>query len=87
MARRAQPDDVTAHRRCRAADTARWRSRRRRCVELYSIECGPDEIDLAIKFGGLKESRITDRVAVSVGLGKLLHRAIICLLREENRRR
>lgn len=77
------PDDQ-ARRRRRAADTARWRSRRRRCVELYQLEAGPSEIDLAVKYGGLKESRISDRAAVNAALGRLLRRALAALLREDN---
>lgn len=89
MGRQAPLDDAkaAARRHRRAADTARWRSRRRRCVELYCIECGPDEIDLAIQFGALKESKIYDRHAVSAGLAKLLRRALVSLLREDARRR
>jgi hypothetical protein len=80
-------DEIIARRRRRARDTARWRDRRRRAVELYSIECGPHEIDLAVRFGGLKESKIYDRHAVSASLGRLLHRALVALLREEEGRR
>jgi hypothetical protein len=81
----AQHEDENARRRRRAADTARWRSRRRRAVELYQLEAGPHEVDLAIRFGGLKESRISDRAAVNAALGRLLRRAIAALLREHER--
>ena len=89
MARRPPDDDakVADRRRRRAADTARWRSRRRRCVELYQLEAGSIEIDLAIKYGGLKESRVSDRVAVNAALGRLLRKGIAALLREDDRRR
>jgi len=89
MARRIRPDDANAraHRRRRAADTARWRSRRRRGVELFQIEAGPREYDLAIEFGGLREDLITDKAAVAGALGRLLRRGIIALLREDTRRR
>jgi hypothetical protein len=79
-------EDDAARRRRRAADTARWRSRRRRAVELYQLECGPHEIDLAIRFGGLKESRIADRDAVNAALGRLLRRALTALLLREDGR-
>ena len=82
-----QPPDDEERRRRRAADTKRWRSRRRRCMELYQLEAGPSEIDLAIKFGGLKESQISNRVAVNAALGRLLRKALAALLREDERRR
>jgi hypothetical protein len=80
-------EDDLARRRRRAADTARWRSRRQRCVELYQMEAGPAEIDLAIRFGGLKESRVSDRHAVNAALGKLLRRALRALLLLEDSRK
>ena len=80
------PDDL-ARRRRRAGDTARWRSRRRRCVELYQLEAGPHEIDLAVKFGGLRDDQTGNKSAVSSALGRLLHRALVALLREDVRRR
>jgi hypothetical protein len=88
MARRAPPDDAKARarQRRRAADTARWRSRRRRGVELFQIEAGPREYDLAVEYGGLREDQITDKAAVAGALGRLLRRAIIALLREDTRR-
>ena len=88
MARQAPPDDakLAAHRRRRAADTARWRSRRRRGVCLFQIEVGAAEFDLAIRYGGLKENQTSSRVAVNAALGRLLRRALVALLREENRR-
>jgi hypothetical protein len=79
-------DDAEARRRRRAEDTRRCRSRQRRCVQLYSVEIGGDEITLAIRYGGLRESEIMDKRAVSVAIGKLLHRALISLLREGKRR-
>jgi hypothetical protein len=83
MPRRVGPDD--ARRRRRALDTARWRSRRRRGVELFSIEAGPAEYDLTVKFGGLREGT-TDKRQIAVALGKLLRRALVVLLREESRK-
>ncbi len=77
-------EDEAARRRRRAADTARRRSRRQRCVELYQLEAGPSEIDLAIRYGSLKESRIADRHAVNAALGRLLRRALGSLLREDD---
>jgi hypothetical protein len=70
-------------RRRRAADTARWRSRRRRGVELFSIEAGAKEYFLAKKYAGLREDEIDDKRAVSAALGRLLRRALTSLLREQ----
>jgi hypothetical protein len=89
MARRVPLDDAKARarRRRRAADTARWRSRRRRGVELFQIEAGLREYDLAIEYGGLRDDQITDKSAIAAALGRLLRRAIVALLREDPRRR
>ena len=87
--RQAPPDDAkaAARRRRRAADTARWRSRRRRGVQLFQIEAGPYEYDLAIEFGGLDENQTADKVAIAAALGRLLRRALVALLREDTRGR
>ena len=89
MARRVPSDDprARARRRRRAADTARWRSRRRRGVQLFQIEAGPHEYDLAVEYGGLREDQTADKVAVNAALGRLLRRALVALLREDLRRR
>ena len=60
--------DDAARRRLRAADTARWRSRRRRGVQLFQVEAGPTEYDLAIRYGGLKESQVFNKAAVNAAL-------------------
>ena len=89
MGRQAPPDDAkaVARRRRRAADTARWRSRRRRGVQLFQIEAGPPEYDLAIEYGGLREDQTVDKVAVNAALGRLLRLALVALRREDTRRR
>lgn len=89
MTRRAPLDNAKARirRRRRAADTARWRSRRRRGVELFQIEAGPREYDLAVKYGGLREDQIADKIAIAAALGRLLRRALVALLREGTGRR
>ena len=74
-------------RRRRAADMQRLRSRQRRNVQLFQIEAGPEEYDLAVQYGGLREDQINDKVAISVALGRLLRRALVALLRENIRRR
>jgi len=84
---RANDAKATARRQRRAADTARWRSRRRRGGELFQIEDGPREYDLAIKYGGLREDQITDKAAIAAALGRLLRRAIVAMLHEDARRR
>lgn len=88
MPSQTPPDDpnLTARRRRRAADTARWRSRRRRGVELFSFEAGPQEYDLAVKYAGLREAQTANKVAVNAALGRLLRRALSALLREVERR-
>jgi hypothetical protein len=73
-----------ARRRRRALDTARWRSRRRRGVELFQIEAGPREYDLAVEYGGLREDQMADKAAIAAALGHLLHR--LALLRKDIRR-
>jgi hypothetical protein len=80
-------EDDPARRRRRAADTARWRSRRRRRVELYPVEVGWHELEFAMRFGGLTEAGISDRAAVSAALGKLLQRAILALVHEQDRKK
>jgi hypothetical protein len=88
MMRPAPPDDskTRARRRRRTADTARWRSRRRRGVQLFQIEAGPSEYDLAIRYGGLKDTQVCNKAAVSSALGRLLRKALAALLRESDRR-
>ena len=78
---------IRARRKRRAADTRRWRSRLRRRVQLFQIEAGAPEYDLALKYGGLREDQISDKMAVSAALGRLLRRALVALLREDTRRR
>jgi hypothetical protein len=89
MTRRAPPDDAKTRmrRRRRAADTARWRSRRRRGMQLFKVEVGREERDLAVRFGGLRQDQIADDVAVSAALGRLLRRGLAALLREDGQRR
>jgi hypothetical protein len=88
MARQVPLDiaKVRAHRRRRAADTRRWRSRQRRGVQLFQIEAGAPEYELALKYGGLREDQISDKMAVSAALGRLLRHALVALLREDRRR-
>ncbi len=77
-----------AYRRRRNADTARWRSREARHVQLHQVEAGDFEYDLCVKYAGLKESQLTNKVAVNTSLGRLLRKALTALiLQEENTRR
>jgi len=73
-------------RRRHAADMQRLRSRQRRGVQLFQIEAGPEEYDLAVQYGGLREDQINDKVAIAAALGRLLRRALVAL-RENTRRR
>lgn len=79
MARRAPPRDP-AYRRRRARDTAAWRSRQRRGVELFKVECGRLEYDFMVRFAGLREDRTTNKAAASAALGRLLRMGLIALL-------
>ena len=79
-------EDATARRRRRAADTRRWRSRQRRGVELFTLEAGAWEFELARTFAGLRENEMDDKVAVNAALGRLLRRALVSLMREKPRR-
>jgi hypothetical protein len=86
MGREAPPDDakVAARRRRRAADTARWRSRCRRGVQLFQLEAGSTEHELAIRYGGLEETQVSNKTAVNAALGRLTDifpRDIIVLVR------
>ena len=78
-------EDATARRRRRAADTARWRSRQRRGVQLFEFEAGVVEYELAKIYAGLQESEMDDKAAVSAALGRLLRRALASLMREKPR--
>ena len=83
----AASDDDEARRRRRAQDTANWRSRCERGTQLFTLEAGPDEFALAVRFAGLKESQVNNKRAVNAALGRLLRRALVALLREGDRRR
>lgn len=85
MARRP-PDDV-ARRRRRAADMQRLRSRQRRGVQLFQLEAGDFEYDLAIRYGGLREDQIGNKSAVNDALGRLLRAGLIALIERERSRR
>ena len=77
------PDDDVARRRRRAADTARWRSRRRRGVELFEFEAGDFEYDLCVRYGGLREDQTGNKTAVKNALGKLLRKGLVALIERE----
>jgi hypothetical protein len=73
-------------RRRRAADTARWRERLRRGAAVYPIEVDGLTFDLMERFAGLKASKVDDRLAAVVALGRLLRLGLEALLREANSR-
>ena len=76
-----------AFRRRRAADTARWRERLHRGAAVYPVEVDGLTFDLMERFAGLKASKVDDRRAVVVALGRLLRLGLEALLREANSRR
>ena len=87
MARPAPPDDA-ARRRRRAADTAAWRSRQRRGVQLFQVEAGAWEYGLMVRYAGLREDRTSDKRVVRDALVRLLRKALAALvLHEESTRR
>jgi hypothetical protein len=51
------------------------------------LEAGPDEYELAIKYGGLRESQVNNRHAVNAALGRLLRLALVALVHEDTHRR
>ena len=79
----ARLEKSPAFRQRRAADTARWRERLHRGAAVYPVEIDGTTFDLMERFGGLKDSKTSDRRAVATALGKVLRRALEALLREE----
>jgi hypothetical protein len=79
MARQAPSDDAKAasRRRRRAADTARWRSRQRRGMQLFMFEAGSFEYDLAVRYGGLREDQTGNKTVVRAALGRLLRKGLL----------
>ena len=78
---------TVAFRQRRAADTARWRERLHRGAAVYPVEVDGLTFDLMERFAGLKASKVDDRQAVVVALGRLLRLGLQALLREANSRR
>jgi len=76
-------EKTPAFRQRRAADTARWRERLRRGACVLPVEADATTFDLMERFGGLKDSKTSDRQAIATALGKVLRRALEALLREE----
>jgi len=68
-------EKTAAFRQRRAADTARWRERLARGAAVYPVEVDGTTFDLMERFGGLKDSKTSDRRAVATALGKVLRRA------------
>ena len=80
----ARLEKTAAFRKRRAADTARWRERLHCGAAVYPVEVDGTTFDLMERFGGLKDSKTSDRRAVATALvGKVLRRALEALLREE----
>jgi hypothetical protein len=80
-------EKTPAFRQRRAADTARWRERLHRGAAVYPVEVDGLTFDLMERFAGLKASKVDDRQAVVVALGRLLRLGLEALLREANSRR
>jgi len=80
-------EKTAAFRQRRAADTARWRERLHRGAAVYPVEVDALAFDLMERFAGLKASKVDDRQAVVVALGRLLRLGLEALLREANSRR
>jgi hypothetical protein len=80
-------EKTAAFRQRRAADTARWRERLQRGAAVYPVELDALTFDLMERFAGLKASKVDDRQAVVVALGRLLRLGLEALLREANSRR
>jgi hypothetical protein len=80
-------EKTAAFKERRAADTARWRERLHRGAAVYPVEIDGLTFDLMKRFAGLKASKVDDREAVVVALGRLLRLGLEALLREANSRR
>jgi hypothetical protein len=80
-------EKTAAFKQRRAADTARWRERLHRGAAVYPVEVDGLTFDLMERFAGLKPSKVDDRQAVIVALGRLLRLGLGALLREANSRR
>jgi hypothetical protein len=84
------PDDDTVlreKRRRHAEAVARWRSRERRKVQLFEFEAGAYEYDLAVRYAGLREDQTTNKTLVSAAMGRLLRKALLALVSQEEARR
>jgi hypothetical protein len=78
------PDSEDDEKRRRHADAVRrWRSRVRRKAQLFELEAGAFEYNLAVRYAGLREDQITNKVLVSAAMGRLLRKALIALVMQE----
>jgi hypothetical protein len=75
-------EKTAAFKQRRAEDTRRWRERLHRGATVYPVEVDGTTFDLMERFAGLKASKVGDRQAVAIALGKLLRLALAALLRE-----
>jgi hypothetical protein len=67
----------------RAADTARWRARLAHGRACYTVEIDREFFDFMVRRGFLRDSKASDRKAVTSALGRLLYCALATMLREE----
>lgn len=79
------PDEEEQRRR-HADAQARLRSRQRRKVQLFEFEAGAYEYDLAVKYAGLREDQTTNKAIARAALGRLLRKALVALVMQEEAR-
>jgi hypothetical protein len=69
-----------------AEAVARWRSRERRKVQLFEFEAGEYEYNLAVRYAGLREDQTSNKALVSAAMGRLLRKALLALVLQEEAR-
>jgi len=68
-----------------AGRTRRWRERRQKGRAVVGMEYDGEIVEMAIRFGGLdaKKAEAGNRDAVAAGLGRLLRRGLMALIKLE----
>jgi hypothetical protein len=87
MPRSADDKIIRDKRRRHAEAVARWRSRERRKVQLFEFEAGAYEYDVAVRYAGLRDDQTTSNSLVSAAMGRLLRKALLALVLQEEARR
>jgi hypothetical protein len=80
-------DDDDARRRRQRDATARWRSRINRKVQLFEFEAGEYEYGLAVRYAGLREDQTSNKDLAAAAMGRLLRKALLALVQQEEARR